>query len=85
MFLFNTFIVDILDRISKIIPRLSKTLLQYHIYTLLQYHIYMQGRIQDFQLGGGAHLNKMHRAEGGAKNFGVFRVKNHDFKNNKTN
>jgi hypothetical protein len=61
MFLFNTFIVDILDRISKIIPRLSKTLLQYHIYTLLQYHIYtllqyhiyMQGRIQDFQLGGG--------------------------------
>ena len=41
MFLFNTFILDILDRISKIIPRLSKTLLQYHIYTLLQYHIYI--------------------------------------------
>ena len=38
----------------------------------------MQGRIQDFQLGG-AHLKKMRRAEGGAKNFGVFRVKNHDF------
>ena len=39
-----------------------------------------QGRIQDFKLGGGgAHLKKMHRAEGGAKFFGVFRVKNHDF------
>ena len=37
-----------------------------------------QGRIQDFKLGG-AHLKKMHRAEGGANIFGVFRVKNHDF------
>ena len=27
----------------------------------------------------GAHLKKLRRAEGGAKNFGVFRVKNHDF------
>jgi hypothetical protein len=25
------------------------------------------------------HLKKLHRAEGGAKIFGVFRVKNHDF------
>jgi hypothetical protein len=39
---------------------------------------YEQGRIQDFKLGG-AHLKKSCRAEGGAKNFGVFRVKNHDF------
>jgi hypothetical protein len=39
-----------------------------------------QGRIQDFKLGGGgAHLNKLPRAEGGANIFGVFRVKNHDF------
>ena len=38
----------------------------------------MQGRIQDFKLRG-AHLKKLHRAEGGAKIFGVFRVKNHDF------
>ena len=38
----------------------------------------MQGRIQDFKLGG-AGLTKLRRAEGGAKNFGVFRVKNHDF------
>ena len=37
-----------------------------------------QGRIQDFKLGG-AHLKKLRRAEGGAKNFGVLRVKNHDF------
>ena len=38
----------------------------------------MQGRIQDFKLGG-AHLEQSRRAEGGAKSFGVFRVKNHDF------
>ena len=28
---------------------------------------------------GGAHLKKLHRAKGGAKMFGVFCVKNHDF------
>jgi hypothetical protein len=39
----------------------------------------MQKRFQDFKLGGGAHLKKLRRAEGGAKIFGVFRVKNHDF------
>ena len=38
----------------------------------------MQGRIQDFKLGE-THLKKLRRAEGGAKIFGVFRVKNHDF------
>jgi hypothetical protein len=38
-----------------------------------------QGRIRDFKLGGGGHLKKSRRAEGGAKIFGVFRVKNHDF------
>ena len=37
-----------------------------------------QGRIQDFKLRG-EHLQKLRRAEGGAKMFGVFRVKNHDF------
>jgi hypothetical protein len=37
------------------------------------------GWIQDFKLGEGAHLKKLRRTEGGAKNFGVFRVKNHDF------
>jgi hypothetical protein len=36
-----------------------------------------QGQIQDFKLGGA--LKKLRRAEGGAKFFGVFRVKNHDF------
>ena len=40
----------------------------------------IQGRIQDFKLGGGgAHLKESRRADGGAKIFGVFRVKNHDF------
>ena len=29
----------------------------------------MQGRIQDFKLGGGAHLKKLRRAEGGCENF----------------
>ena len=29
----------------------------------------VQGRIQDFKLGGGAHLKKLHRAEGGTNNF----------------
>ena len=38
----------------------------------------MQGRIQNFKLGG-THLKELRRAEGGAKIFGVFRVKNHDF------
>ena len=37
----------------------------------------MQGRIQDFKLGGGA-LKKI-APSGGANIFGVFRVKNHDF------
>jgi hypothetical protein len=27
----------------------------------------------------GAHLKELRRAKGGAKSFGVFRVKNHDF------
>jgi hypothetical protein len=41
-------------------------------------YIEFQGRIHDFKFGG-AHLKKLHRAEGGAKIVGVFRVKNHDF------
>jgi hypothetical protein len=32
-----------------------------------------------FQVRGGAHLKYLRREEGGAKIFGVFRVKNHDF------
>ena len=39
---------------------------------------YTQGRIQDFKLGG-IYLKKLRWVEGGAKIFGVFRVKNHDF------
>ena len=37
-----------------------------------------------FQVRGGAHLKKLSRAEGGAKNFGVFRVKDHDFTTKKS-
>ena len=43
-----------------------------------QYACTVQGRIQDFKLGG-AHCKKLRRAEGGSKIVGVFRVKNHDF------
>ena len=32
-----------------------------------------------FQVRGGAYLKILRRAEGGEKNFGVFRVKKHDF------
>ena len=32
-----------------------------------------------FQVRGGAHLKNLRRAEGSAKIFGVFRVKNHNF------
>jgi hypothetical protein len=39
---------------------------------------YIQGRIQDFKLGG-AHLKKLRRPEEGANILGVFRVKNHYF------
>ena len=38
----------------------------------------MTGADPGFQVRG-AHLKKLRRAEGGAKIFGVFRVKNHDF------
>ena len=53
--------------------------------TILCDKVCQQGRIQDFKLGGGgggAHLKKLRRAEVGAKIFGVFRVKNHDFTSN---
>jgi hypothetical protein len=38
----------------------------------------LQGRIQDFKLGGGA-LKKIAPSRGRHEIFGVFRVKNHDF------
>ena len=34
---------------------------------------------QDMGRGGGGHLKKLRRKEGGANIFGVFRVKHHDF------
>jgi hypothetical protein len=38
-----------------------------------------QGRIQDFKLGGGGAFKKIAPSGGRRENFGVFRVKNHDF------
>jgi hypothetical protein len=49
---------------------------------LMSLHL-VQGRIHDFKLGR-AHLKKLRRAEGGAKIFWVFRVKNHDFTSKKS-
>ena len=40
---------------------------------------HFSGADPGFQVRGGAHIKKLRRAEGGAKIFGVFRVKNHDF------
>ena len=40
--------------------------------------MFYTGADPGFQVRG-AHLKKSRRAEGDAKNFGVFRVKNHDF------
>jgi hypothetical protein len=48
------------------------------IFNVNMFFLQEQGRIQDFKLGG-SHLKTLRRAEGGAKMFGVFRVKNHDF------
>jgi hypothetical protein len=58
-----------------------------HIYILNTHEIFRYkiqkihktGADPGFQVRGGAHLKKLRRAEGGAKIFGVFRVKNHDF------
>jgi hypothetical protein len=47
--------------------------------TALQGRRSTQGRIQGLKKGGGALKKKLRRAEGGAKNLVVFRVKNHDF------
>jgi hypothetical protein len=41
-------------------------------------HVRLTGADPGFQVRG-AHLKKLRRAEGGAKFFEVFRVKNHDF------
>jgi hypothetical protein len=47
---------------------------------MFKVHHSFPGADPGFQVrGGGAHLKKLRRAEGGAKNLGVFRVKNHDF------
>jgi hypothetical protein len=40
--------------------------------------LYVSGADPGFQVRG-AHLKKLRRAEGGAKIFGIYRVKSHDF------
>jgi hypothetical protein len=45
-----------------------------------KYHIHCTGADRGFQVRG-AHLKTLRRSEGGAKIFGVFRVKNHIFSN----
>ena len=42
-------------------------------------HKLLSGADPGFQARGGRTLKKLRRSEGGAKFFGVFRVKNHDF------
>ena len=48
----------------------------------MSFHSCIPGADPGFQVrggGGGAHLKKLRRAEGGTNIFGVFRVKIHDF------
>ena len=49
------------------------------LYTPPEARVQNLGADPGFQVRGGGHLNKLRRAEGGAKTFGVFRVKNHHF------
>jgi hypothetical protein len=49
------------------------------IYNYVVCNQYLSGADPGFQVRGGAHLKKLRRAKGGAKNVGVFRVKKHDF------
>ena len=51
-----------------------------HFLYLLSLKANNSGADPGFQVrGGGAHIKNLRRAEGDAKNVGVFRVKNHDF------
>ena len=57
---------------------MSLVLFSYFSIVWLLVDITYQGQFQDFKLGGGA-LKKIAPSEGRRENFGVFRVKNHDF------
>jgi hypothetical protein len=50
-----------------------------HILLVCSLSPHITGADPGFQVRGGRHLKKLRRAEGGAKIFGVFRVKNHNF------
>ena len=55
--------------------------ISYTRFAVIRNQVHYPGADPGFQVGGegGAYLKQLRRAEGGAKNFGVFRVKNHDF------
>ena len=72
---------EIIDILEKVHVKFCKLLLNLKTSTPIYINgeigryplnIHMQGRIQDFKLGGGAHLKKLRRAEGGAKILGYF-------------
>ena len=64
---------------TKVFIRLRGTMNLLVLNNLL-FHTLSPGADPGFQVrGGGAHLKKLRRAEGGAIFFLVFRVKNHDF------
>ena len=50
-----------------------------NVNNIFVFQVLVTGADPGFQVRGGAHLKKSRRAEGGAKMFGLFRVKNHDF------
>jgi hypothetical protein len=66
---------DIVGNLQEIMLRLLST---HHKRSLSDYTPLSPGADPGFQVRG-AHLKKLRRAEGGAKCFEVFRVKNHDF------
>ena len=76
--------IKVLSCLGKVFTSiLSERLTQYSVTNLLYYvktkvGFGRAGADPGFQVRG-AHLKKLRRAEGGAKSFGVFRVKNHDF------
>jgi hypothetical protein len=49
------------------------------IYHIIIYLWHKSGADPGYQVRGGVHLKKLRREEAGAKMFGVFRVKNHEF------
>ena len=77
--MFSTFSIS---RYLYVNNNLQQLLISNSLLEVVEGNIYRpySGADPGFQVrGGGAHLKELRRAEGGAKMFGVFRVKNHDF------